>query len=348
VLDNRTAWVVVVASLCCVPCSPLSAQNERIEIDVAATHTLELRELLRIGSLEGPADAFGEIRGVALDRVNRLYVADDLNHDIRVFDADGQLVRVTGRQGEGPGEFKLPWVVAVDNADTLIVWDQGLMRVSVFDPQGVFRRSFTPPRSWQVTSVQFMPDGRLLLAAFGDTDRYALHRLDREGELISEFGSVEVDPNIYPGFVNSLYGGAADLTSAGEIIYTRKSPYELLLFNSQGELLRSCVGAEGWTSDPRDVVEQHPELMTIHWEQFVHSSGVFAVEGGRYLNSVIDRPNNRTILDLISPDCHLLCRHVLNEMLVVKDVRDEYLVATSQSDIPQVIVFEFSVETRRR
>jgi hypothetical protein len=347
VLDNRTACVIAVVSLCCVPSSLASVQNERIRVDLVATHTVELRELLRIGSLEGPADAFGNVRGVALGPANRLYVADDLSHDVRVFDADGQLVRVIGRKGQGPGEFELPWVVAVDDADTLMVWDQRLMRVSVFDPQGGFLRSFTPPRHWLVNSVQFMPGGDLLLAAFGSTDNYGLHVLDRDGELIGEFGPVEVDPNIYAGFVGSLYGGAADVTSAGEIVYTRKSPYELLLFNSHGEHLKSCVGAEDWTTDPREVVEQHPDRVAIHWERFVHSSGVFAIEGGRYLNVVIDRPNGRTILDIVSPDCRLLCRHAFDEMLVVEDVRKNRLVATVKSDFPQVVVFEFSVHRRR-
>jgi hypothetical protein len=347
VFDKRTGCVLAVVSLCCVPSSLASAQNERIPVDLVATHTVELRELLRIGSLEGPTDAFGNVGGVALGPANRLYVADDLSHDVRVFDADGVLVRVIGRKGQGPGEFELPWEVAVDDADTLMVWDQRLMRVSVFDPQGGFRRSFRVPRQWLVNSVRIMPNGNLLLAAFGSADSYGLHVLDRDGELISEFGPVEVDPNIYAGFVGSLYGGAADMTGAGEIVYTRKSPYELLLFDSKGKHLKSCVGAEDWTTDPREVVEQHPDRVAIHWEQFVHSSRVFAIEGGRYLNLVIDRPNSRTILDIVSPDCRLLCRHAFDEMLVVEDVRQNRLVATLESDFPQVIVFEFSVQGRR-
>ncbi len=137
------------------------------------------------------------------------------------------------------------------------------------------------------------------------------------------------------------------MTDVGDIVYTRKSPYELLFFDADGEHVQTCVGSEDWTTAPHDVVEQRAERLGLRWEQFVHSSRVFSIEGGWYLNVVIDRPNNRTVLDVVSPDGRLLCRHALDEMLVVKDVQENYLVATVQTDIPQVIVFEISVHKQR-
>jgi hypothetical protein len=348
VYGKGTAWAFAIACSYCIPDSFITAQSESVQIRMTRTHSVELSERLRIGSLDGPADAFGEIRAVAFGRANRLYVADDLNHEIRVFESDGQLTRVIGRQGKGPGEFEWPWAVAVDDTDTLIVWDQGMGRFSVFDPDGEFQRSFPPPRSWLVNSIHFLPEGDLLIAAFGVTDTWGLHRLERDGEVINEFGAVSVDPNIYSGFVGSLFGGAADLTSGGDIVYTRKSPYELLFFDPQGEQLKTCVGDDDWTTAPHDVVEQHADRgVTLHWEQFVHSSRVFKLAGGRYLNVVHDLPNKRTILDVISADCMLLCRHALDDMLAVRDVKGDYLVATVQSDVPQIVVFEVSVHPLR-
>lgn len=341
---RNIGWVTAAVSLICVPCSRALAQGERLQIHVVETHSLELSELMRIGSLDGPSDAFGRIRAVALDRSDRLYVADDLNHEVRVFEFDGQLVRIIGREGEGPGEFRDPWGVAIDDADTLLVWDQNLARFSVFDPQGAFRRSFAPPRRWLVNTMRFLPGGDLLVAAFGYMDTWGLHRLDRDGELIAEFGTVPVDPNIYPGFVGSLFGGAADVIDDGGIVYTRKSPYELLFFDPRGRHMRTCVGSEDWTTPPIEVVENRGEQgIGLRWDQFVHSSRVFALDEGMFLNVVVDLPNNRTILDIVSADCKLLCRHTLNELLLVRDVRGNHIVATVESDIPEVIVFQFSV-----
>ncbi len=159
--DKRIVWVIGVVSLCCLPGFLVLAQSERLQMHIAGTHAVELSELFRIGSLDGPGDAFGQITGVALGRTNRLYVADDLNHDVRVFDFEGQLVRVIGRQGDGPGEFQSPWTIALDDTDSLIVWDQRLARFSIFDPEGAFHRSFAPPRSWLVNSMRFLPEGDL-------------------------------------------------------------------------------------------------------------------------------------------------------------------------------------------
>lgn len=81
------------------------------------------------GSLGEPApDEFGRITAVSTDGSGALWVADDLGHDIRVFDTDGALVRRIGREGQGPGEFlsiySLAWV-----GDVLLVLDLGNGRV---------------------------------------------------------------------------------------------------------------------------------------------------------------------------------------------------------------------------
>ena len=44
--------------------------------------------------------------GLAYDAVHRrIFVADTYMHDVKVFDDDGQLLKVIGRKGDAPGEF---------------------------------------------------------------------------------------------------------------------------------------------------------------------------------------------------------------------------------------------------
>ncbi|MXX73112.1 MAG: 6-bladed beta-propeller [Gemmatimonadetes bacterium] len=63
-----------------------------------------LVEVLRIGSLDGTCDAFGEVTSIAVDADGRIYVADRQANEIRVFSPTGECVRTFGRSGEGPGE----------------------------------------------------------------------------------------------------------------------------------------------------------------------------------------------------------------------------------------------------
>ena len=58
--------------------------------------------------------------------------------NVRHFDSAGNLIRELGREGEGPGEFRVPVGIHRAGGDTLIVWDERLRRFSYFDGDGEF------------------------------------------------------------------------------------------------------------------------------------------------------------------------------------------------------------------
>ena len=61
--------------------------------------------------------------------------------EVRVFAEDGEFRFSVGGDGEGPGEFRDPIQFGLLYPDSLIVWDWGLLRLSVFDSNGSFVRS---------------------------------------------------------------------------------------------------------------------------------------------------------------------------------------------------------------
>ena len=74
--------------------------------------------------------------GVAVDGAGRVYVADYGNHRVQVFDPAGRALAGWGREGDGPGEFRLPAGIAVDRAGRVYVTEAGNHRVQVFDGAG--------------------------------------------------------------------------------------------------------------------------------------------------------------------------------------------------------------------
>jgi polyhydroxyalkanoate synthesis regulator phasin len=58
-------------------------------------------------------------------------VADTFNHRVQVFDASGVFQFMFGTQGNGEGQFNLPWGITVDNADSIVVADRLNHRVQV-------------------------------------------------------------------------------------------------------------------------------------------------------------------------------------------------------------------------
>lgn len=96
-----------------------------------------LTPVMRIGSLEGGPSEFGRIRSVVADREGRVYVADNLSSEVRVFGADGSYISTIGRRGEGPGEFgdlySLAWL-----GSELAVMDPRNARIGRFSEEGTW------------------------------------------------------------------------------------------------------------------------------------------------------------------------------------------------------------------
>ena len=80
--------------------------------------------------------------GIAFDAARGyLFVADTVDHDIKVYDAGGQLVNTFGSPGPGPGQFNAPTHLAFADG-RLYVSDTLNSRVQVFDADGHYLRHF--------------------------------------------------------------------------------------------------------------------------------------------------------------------------------------------------------------
>src|SRR3954469_21082281 len=95
------------------------------------------------GDCPGPAcdnDAMSYPQGVAVDPVDhRVFVADDDNHRVLVYDAAGGYLAQTGGYGQGNGQFRFPYDVGVDarSPRRLYVADNNNHRVQAFDAQSL-------------------------------------------------------------------------------------------------------------------------------------------------------------------------------------------------------------------
>ena len=62
----------------------------------------------------------------------RIIVADEHNHRVCIFAADGVMTSSWGTEGTSDGQFKYPTALAVSGGK-LLVLDEGSSRVQVFD-----------------------------------------------------------------------------------------------------------------------------------------------------------------------------------------------------------------------
>ena len=96
---------------------------------------------LTIGhDLEAPAEyQFASIHGVIRLPEGGVLVGDQ--GSLREYDENGVHVRTWGARGEGPGEFSFIGGLHGWGPDSVVVWDRGLLRLSVFDTQGNLGRT---------------------------------------------------------------------------------------------------------------------------------------------------------------------------------------------------------------
>ena len=84
---------------------------------------------------------FSRVIGLARLSDGSVAVTDDYSGEVRVFDRTGAHLRTMGRMGEGPGEFRSPWIMWALPGDTLWVGDYRPMRYLVFSPDGEWSRT---------------------------------------------------------------------------------------------------------------------------------------------------------------------------------------------------------------
>jgi hypothetical protein len=346
-IRRNTAGVVLLLVLAVVAVVRVGAQQDGVMRAQGRGAQLVLTEVLRLGSEHGGDDAFARVMDVKMGPTGRIYVADDLNWSVSVFDRSGRLVRRLGRRGRGPGEFERPWHLAVDRSDSLFVWDGALGRISVFGPDFRFARSFAAPGRWTVSGFGVRADGTLLVGAFAAGSAGSVHVLARDGRVLRSFGPRADTTGIPAGFASSLLGGSVDESEEG-IVYSRRSPYELVFHDREGRRRRSCRGDARWTTRPRSVVNLGNGRQSLEWERFVHAAGALSLGGGYYLNQLLDPGGRTTTFDVVRADCGLANRRVHRGVLLFRQRRGDLLVGLIEDDVPQVVLYRYRIDPASR
>lgn len=103
----------------------------------------ELRRVIRLDAQGKPKAEFGiedleRPTGLAIDPASgKIYVADTVEHNIKVYADNGKLVQIIGQVGTGPGQFNAPTHMAFEGGK-LYVTDTFNSRIQVFDSAGKF------------------------------------------------------------------------------------------------------------------------------------------------------------------------------------------------------------------
>jgi len=116
---------------------------------------LSLRELVRVGTVDGPAETlFSTIAGGRILPDGRLVLADMTSLDVRVFAADGTFLGRHGGKGQGPGEYEYIIAVSQCGPSGFTVFDFG-WTMNSYEPHGEFIKE-EPVRLEQGTTPYYL------------------------------------------------------------------------------------------------------------------------------------------------------------------------------------------------
>jgi len=202
-----------------------------------------------IGEVEGPPEyTLSQVTApIRLDDGTIVFGTNG-TAELRFYDETGRHLRSAGRQGEGPGDFGYIGTIGRYGRDSLVVWDVNLHRVSVWDRDGNFGRTFAGPADGAYAVPGVFHDGVLLIRRFQPSavsglneDSATLARMTPSGD-VEELGTF-FDAEWFTGTSGSSirrpYGRSGELDVEGDRFYHADgASLEIREFDEKGTVLR--------------------------------------------------------------------------------------------------------------
>lgn len=220
---------------------------------------LSEQPVVDIGGVEGDPDhELYHISNALRTPDGRTVIGNGGSYQIRFYDVSGAHLLDAGREGEGPGEFRTIAWVRPFRGDSIAVYDSRLARISIFDTNGRFARTF-PVKAMEGSSMgmadDVFADGSVLVRAFSgmppDADREVARPIEPrysigpEGELedsLFAYAGAEVVMHSFESmglvyFGPPLFGRSTYYAVRGDRIYVASNDsYEVLIHASDGTL----------------------------------------------------------------------------------------------------------------
>ncbi|MEZ4522059.1 MAG: 6-bladed beta-propeller [Thermomicrobiales bacterium] len=139
-------------------------------------------------------ETFDNPSAIVADNDGYIYIVNSGNYLIQKFTWEGEYVTAWGSYGDGPGQFKDPYGVAVWN-DYVYVTDRETHRVQVFDQDGEYIRSWGDYGSDygyfdEPSGIDTDDDGNIYVA---DTGNDRIQKFTYDGEYVTSLNSYNTD-----------------------------------------------------------------------------------------------------------------------------------------------------------
>jgi hypothetical protein len=249
----------------------------------------------------------GIIAGVGVHPDSRILLADIGRRQVGVIDPSGGRVVFLGRNGEGPGEFRLPVIVTATDSGRIVVFDAVLQRVQWFKESGAYVSGFKVPfaiqRPWAMVATDKL--GVFISGAVAEApgQPYLIHQFSWSGQHVRSFVPATQG---FPSFAERMNGDGGPLIldrRTNTLWFSRAGPeFELSEWAVSGQAMRRITLShslvEKW-SDRLTPRESNGNL-TLSSKPLLGSFALFTVLDTLLVNVVAASDSGRLRYDVFS------------------------------------------------
>ncbi len=203
-----------------------------------------LEEELSIGEAEGREEyMFSQIRSIAVDDTERIYVLEARESQVKVFDQNGSYIRSIGRKGQGPGELDFPLSLSITPKNELAVEDFRSRRIAFFSLEGEFKKNLLTAKVG-LARIDIDSEGSMVgivIVREEENPRYELKKFDSELNYLHSLGSSPL-PSASGGSFNPFMGIiSSQIDNNDQVICGYPENYEIKIFDKDGKLRRKII-----------------------------------------------------------------------------------------------------------
>ena len=200
---------------------------------------LDLEDELSIRGIgENQELIFAEVSSIAVDSDEEIFICDWKEGNIKKFNQNGELLKIIGKRGQGPGELGNLGRICISNKNELVVEDIQKRCLLFFSNEGKYLESLQAGAMLLLGST-IDSKGNIIsstLKLSRSTQEYELTKFDSNLNPLFKIGTMPYhnQPNFNPFVPTYSYAVAKN----DNIIYGYSNKYERQVFNPTGKIIK--------------------------------------------------------------------------------------------------------------
>jgi hypothetical protein len=287
-------------------------------------YVFEIEVLTEINGSDTP---IGHIIDAKFDENNNLYLLDDSQQLVHIFNQDGDFKLSVGGQGRGPGEFlnASAGFTIDDSQSKLYLIDYPNSRVLSLDIEHFSDHEVIPLRNSTAISTNkllYFSDGLLFLGSHQHNNKM-IHRLTKDGDIKESFGEFLDFDSFFHNNMGKMQLSQVSASRLGNLMLVGlAAPNIFKLYDENFELIRSFTDntlPKPWISHmTMEPTRYRSKFYSMGIENQIMSESVFLFHWSNVLDS--DGPIIEFQLELRSMIDGKILHHVNLEDLYIYDI----------------------------